>query len=151
MEYRIAAVSFLNAIPLIDWFDQTRDNRVVLSYDLPSRLSAMLAAGEADVAMLPVVEIFRGASPGILSKTGIACFGDVDTVKLYHREDVAHLTSIMVDLGSRTSVALLRILLEEQFGIHPVFTEIKPRTDWWRAAGDGPRSRSCQFEGDRRS
>jgi len=137
MVFRIAAVSFLNAIPLIDWFDQTRDDRVVLSCDLPSRLGGLLASGEADVAMLPVVEIFRGVSPGMLWGTGIACLGDVDTVKLYHRGEVAQLTSVAVDRGSRTSVALLRILLKEQFGIHPVFTEIKPRTDWRPAAGEG--------------
>ncbi len=137
MVYRIAAVSFLNAIPLIDWFDQTRNDRVVLSQALPSRLGGMLAAGEADVAMLPVVEIFRGASPGMLPGTGIACLGDVDTVKLYHRGAWAQLARVFVDRGSRTSVALLRILLQEQFGIHPEFKEIEPRTDWRPTADEG--------------
>jgi len=137
MVFRIAAVSFLNAIPLIDWFDQTRNDRVVLDHALPSRLGGLLASGEADVAMLPVVEIFRGASPGMLPGTGIACLGDVDTVKLYHRGALARLVRVAVDRGSRTSVALLRILLQEQFGIHPEFTEIEPQTDWRPTADEG--------------
>jgi len=137
MVYRLAAVSFLNAIPLIDWFEQTGDVRVALSRALPSRLTDMLAAGEADVALLPVVEIFRGAGGGMLPGTGIACRGDVDTVKMFHRGDPGQLASVAVDRGSRTSVALLRILLKEQFGIHPEFTEIEPRPDWRPAADQG--------------
>jgi len=137
MRFRIAAVSFLNAIPLIDWFDQTHNDRVILDHALPSRLAGMLAAGEADVAMLPVVEILRGASPGMLPGTGIACLGDVDTVKLYHRGALDQLVRVAVDRGSRTSVALLRILLQEQFGIHPEFTEIEPRPNWRPATGQG--------------
>jgi len=137
MLYRVAAVSFLNAIPLIDWFEQSGNDRVALSRALPSRLGDMLAAGEADVALLPVVEIFRGASGGMLPGTGIACRGDVDTVKMFHRGDPAQLTSVAVDRGSRTSVALLRILLEEQFGIRPEFSEIEPRPGWRPTEGQG--------------
>ena len=137
MVHRIAAVSFLNTIPLVDWFDQTGADRVVLSRALPSRLGGLLASGEADVALLPVVEIFRGASPGMLPGTGIACRGDVDSVKMFHVGDPARLTSVAVDRGSRTSVALLRILLQEQFGIHPEFSEIEPRPGWRPAEGQG--------------
>jgi chorismate dehydratase len=87
--------------------------------------------------MLPVVELFRGASPGMLSGMGIACRGEVDTVKLFYRGDLGELTSVAVDRGSRTSVALLRILLLEQFAIRPDFVEIEPRLDWRPTAGQG--------------
>ena len=137
MVFRLAAVSFLNTIPLIDWFDQTGDERVVLSRALPSRLGGMLAAGQADVALLPVVEILRGVSPGMFPGTGIACFGDVDSVKMFYRGDLAKLTTVAVDRGSRTSVALLRILLQEQFGIRPEFSEMEPRPGWRPAANQG--------------
>ncbi|MEN8008209.1 MAG: menaquinone biosynthesis protein [Candidatus Krumholzibacteriota bacterium] len=130
MAFRVAAVSFLNTIPLIDWFEQSGHDEVVLSRALPSLLGDLLASGEADVALLPVVEIFRGASGGMLPGTGIACRGEVDTVKMFYRGDPARLTTVAVDRGSRTSVALLRILLSEQFGIHPEFTEIEPRAGW---------------------
>ncbi len=153
MVFRVAAVSFLNTIPLIDWFEQTGDSRVALSRALPSRLGGMLAGGEADVALLPVVEIFRGASGGMLPGTGIACRGDVDTVKMFHRGDPAGLKNVAVDRGSRTSVALLRILLREQFGIRPEFSEIEPQVDWRPAAGEGALiigDRCFEFEKDLR-
>jgi len=137
MVFRLAAVSFLNTIPLIDWFDQTGDERVVLSRALPSRLGGMLASGQADVALLPVVEIFRGTSPGMLPGTGIACRGDVDSVKMFYRGDPQMLTTVAVDRGSRTSVALLRILLQERYGIRPEFSEMEPLPGWRPAANQG--------------
>ncbi len=94
MIYRIAAVSFLNTVPLIDWFERTGDERVALTRALPSRLGGMLSAGEADVALLPVVEIFRGAGAGMLAATGIACRGRVDSVKLFHHGDPGALPKV---------------------------------------------------------
>jgi chorismate dehydratase len=137
MVFRLAAVSFLNTIPLIDWFDQTGDDRIELSRALPSRLGALLTSGQADVALLPVVEIFRGVSPGMLPGTGIACRGDVDSVKMFYKGDLEKLTTVAVDRGSRTSVALLRILLQERYGIHPEFSEVEPRPGWRPAANQG--------------
>jgi len=153
MIFRIAAVSFLNTIPLIDRFEQTGDPRVALSRALPSRLGDMLGADQADVALLPVVEIFRGASGGMLRGTCIACRGDVDSVKLFYRGDPSRLTEVAVDRGSRTSVALLRILLHELFGIRPVFKEIEPQAGRRPDANQGALiigDRCFEFEKDLR-
>ena len=66
MKYRIAAVSFLNTLPLVDRLLRGEEPRVELTRALPSRLADELAADQADVALLPVVEVLRGAAPGIL-------------------------------------------------------------------------------------
>jgi len=137
MNYRIAAVSFLNTVPLIDWFETTESASVQLMRALPSRLAALLRAGEADVGLLPVVEIFRGHSDGVVSSSGIACDGDVDTVKLYAAGDPGDLKRVSTDRGSRTSVALLRILLAELYGCRPDFLEAEPRATDRPAAGEG--------------
>lgn len=135
MPYRLAAVSFLNTAPLIEWFAGDGRSRVVLERALPSRLPGILFRGEADGALLPVVEIFRGGC-SLLGGTGIAGLGPVDSVKLFYLPDPAlsvgqdplhHLTRIEVDRGSRTSVALLRILLAETAGTMPEFEEVDPR------------------------
>ena len=75
MRFRIAAVSFLNTVPLIDWFSTPGSADVALVRALPSRLAPLLEAGEADVALLPVVELFRGRAAGIIPGSGIACRG----------------------------------------------------------------------------
>jgi chorismate dehydratase len=138
LPYRIATVSFLNCLPLVEWFSTPAGAaRATLASALPSRLPGLLAAGEADVALLPTVEILRGAAAGLVGATGIACRGNVDSVKLYHRGPLAQLTRVAVDRGSRTSVALLRVLLAETAGTRPAFEEIEPRPGRLPPPGEG--------------
>jgi chorismate dehydratase len=127
--YRIATVSFLNSVPLVAWFEKESGSRVVLQQALPSALSRLLNAGLVDVALLPIVEVLRGQSSGLISRSGIACQGSVDSVKLFSRVPMKDVKSILVDRGSRTSVALLRVIYLEQFGFCPDFFETNPDPD----------------------
>ena len=137
MTIRIAAVSFLNTIPLIEWFITQPHLSVEVTSVLPSRMAELLHSGEADVALLPIVEVFRGQSAGMVSGTGIACEGNVDSVKLFTRGDPRQLTSVRTDRGSRTSVALLRVLMGEVFSNSPEFIETKPSSEILPASGEG--------------
>ncbi len=138
MVYRIAAVSFLNTLPLIDGLVASADPRVAVTRDLPSRLGGELAAGRADVALLPVVEILRGASGGVLEPAnGIACLGNVDSVRLFARGEPPALARIRADRGSRTSVALLRVLLAERWGVRPEFVVEEPQPGRLPEPGEG--------------
>ena len=57
----IGAVEYLNTKPLIcDLERLAPDADLVL--DLPSRLADRLAAGELDVALIPVIEYFRAGT-----------------------------------------------------------------------------------------
>ncbi len=138
MQFRIATVSFLNCLPLVEWFTTPEGSaRVLLSADLPSRLTAVLAEGRADVALLPTAEILRGHAAGIIGGSGIACRGAVDSVKFYHRGPLSGLRRVAVDRGSRTSVALLRILLAETAGVAPDFNEVEPAPGRMPEPGEG--------------
>jgi len=134
--FSLAAVSFLNAIPLVEWFGRKGSHTGLVS-DLPSRLPNLLFSGQADAALIPVVEAFRKKNSGFISSAGIACRGAVDSVKLFVNGPVEEVKSIGVDRGSRTSVALLRILLLEKYGIEPEFTETKPRMGVLPEIGEG--------------
>jgi len=137
MTYRVAAVSFLNTIPLIDQLVREPGAKVALELDLPSRLAGRLVTGQVDAGLVPVVEILRGGTGGILCPTGIACNGPVDSVALFANGDPAGLQKVFVDRGSRSSVALLRILLAEMHGIFPVFSETEPKVGRRLAPGEG--------------
>jgi len=126
MVFRVAAVSFLNTVPLIDWFDTADAPAVELQRSLPSRLARRLESGEADVALLPVVELFRGRASGVIAGTGIACEGPVASVKLFYRGSLTGLKMVCADRGSRTSVALVRILLAEKYDLRPRCAEFEP-------------------------
>ncbi len=134
MLLRIAAVSFMNTIPLIGWFSdpefykQQKDFEILRA--LPSELGDLLTTGQADVALLPVADIFRGQSGGIIAGTGIGSRGNVDSVKFFTACDPKKLKRVLVDRGSHTSVALLRVLLLEKYNIRPKFIVTEPKVGY---------------------
>jgi chorismate dehydratase len=116
---RIGAVSFLNTRPLVHGMQSGTD--YTLSFDTPGNLAEKLRQGEIDVGLIPIVEHLRGVGDGFVPGIGIASDGPVRTVKLYSHVPFASLREVAVDARSRTSVALLRILLAERHGVFPDF------------------------------
>ena len=115
---RVGAVNYLNTKPLIYGLQQLAPHAVFV-LDLPSRLADGLAQGRLDVALIPSVEFFQDPNYKIVSDACIACRGPVFSVKLFSRTPVERMRTLGLDEGSRTSVALVRILLKERFGIEP--------------------------------
>ena len=115
---RVGAVTYLNARPLVFSLAEMAPQAEIV-VDLPSRLADALAAGRLDVAMIPSIEYGRHPGYSIVSDACIACDGAVRSVKLYGRVPVERIRSLALDEGSRTSAALVRILLKERFGISP--------------------------------
>jgi chorismate dehydratase len=115
---RIGAVSYLNTKPLIYRLAELAPQHELV-LDLPSRLADGLAAGRLDVALIPSVEFFHDSSYSIVSDACIACRGPVRSVKLFSRVPLAEIRTLALDEGSRTSAALVQILLRERFGLAP--------------------------------
>ena len=117
---RVGAVTYLNARPLLVAL-QELDPQLEIIVDYPSRLAEELAAGRLDVAMIPSIEYARNPGYSIVSDACIACDGRVRSVKIYGRVPVEDISTLALDEGSRTSVALAKILLKERFGVTPIF------------------------------
>lgn len=115
---RVGAVNYLNTKPLIYQFERFAPG-ADLVLDLPSRLADQLAAGTLDVALIPSIEFFHDPTYTIVSDACIACRGPVFSVKLFSRGPIESIRTLSLDEGSRTSVALVRILLNERYGISP--------------------------------
>ncbi len=92
---------------------------IELVYDLPSRLAEALHAGRLDVALIPSVEVFRNPAYVVVSDACIAARGRVLSVRLLGRVPLRDVRTLALDEGSRTSVALARLLLRERFGLEP--------------------------------
>ena len=120
---RIGAVTYLNTRPLVYGLEHCRHPHELI-YDLPSRLADQLAAGSLDVALIPSIEYLREPSYAIVSDACIACRGPVLSVKLFSRVPFAGISSIQLDEGSRTSAALVQILLRERFALKPLVTQL---------------------------
>ena len=116
---RIGAVSYLNTKPLVYGLAELAPQHELI-FDLPSRLADDLAAGRLDVALIPSIEFFKNPTYTIVSDACIACRGPVRSVKLFSRAPPANIRTLALDEGSRTSVALVRILLRERLGLDPV-------------------------------
>jgi chorismate dehydratase len=115
---RIGAVSYLNSKPLIEGLPQlVPDAELIL--DCPSRLADQLSRGELDVALIPSIECLCRPDYEIVSDACVATHGAVLSVKLYSRKPLGEVRSVAVDEGSRTSAALVRIMLAERFGVEP--------------------------------
>src|SRR6478609_2701769 len=116
---RIGAVSYLNTKPLVYRLAELAPQHELV-LDLPSRLADDLAAGRLDVALIPSVEYFhRHDDYQIVSDACIACRGPVRSVKLFSRVEPAKIRTLALDEGSRTSAALVQILLKERVGVTP--------------------------------
>ncbi len=115
---RVGAVSYLNSKPLIEGLGNSlREDQLVL--DVPSRLADELSVGKLDVALIPSVEYFSRADYKIISDACIATRGPVLSVKLYSRVPLGEISTLALDEGSRTSVALTRVMLQERYGVIP--------------------------------
>jgi chorismate dehydratase len=115
---RIGAVNYLNSKPLVYGLERLAPDARI-GYDLPSRLADSLDSGRVDVALIPSVELFRTTGYKIVSNACVACQGPVLSVKLHFRVPPAQVVSVALDEGSRTSVALAKILLWECRGVRP--------------------------------
>ncbi len=115
---RVGAVNYLNTKPLVYRLGELAPT-AELVFDLPSRLADGLANGRFDVALIPSIELFSDPSYMVVSDACIACHGPVLSVKLFSRVPIDQVRTLALDEGSRTSVALVQILLRDRFGIEP--------------------------------
>ena len=123
---RIGCVSYLNAKPLIDGLDTRPGNDV--RFDVPSRLLADLQSGVVDIALCPVIDFFASDTPlEIVPAGGIGCDGPTLTVRIFSRTPIADITAVHADADSHTSVALMRVLLSERYGLKPALIDYDAR------------------------
>ena len=136
---RVGAVAYLNSWPLTD--DLRDDPAVDLVEDVPAALADRLAAGDLEVALVPIVEWFRHPEWGRVPGIGIGSDGPVETVLVVSRVPFATIGTLGLDVASRTSVVLSRVVLRERFGIEPRVEPVdpsagEPATDAWVVIGD---------------
>lgn len=135
MRLRVGAVSYLNTKPLIAHLAELSPS-IDLRLEVPSKLADDLAAGRLDIALIPSIEYFRHPGYSIVRGVSIASFGPVLSVKLCSRVPFERISSVALDEGSRTSVALTRILLDELFDVRPAASPLPLESDYRKESAD---------------
>lgn len=125
---RIGAVNYLNTKPLICDLDEIAPE-ADLVLDLPSRLADRLAAGDLDVALIPIIEYFRAGTYTVVPDLSIASRGPVLSVTLFSKVPWARIQRVALDVGSRTSAALTQVLLRHRHGVKPEVVQLPMDAD----------------------
>jgi len=136
---RVSFIEFLNAVPL-GWGLLHGDGKypVELFLDVPSQCADKLARGEVDVGLIPVIEYQRIPGLRIVPDIAIAAKHEVRSVLFVSKTPIERVSKVAVDTASRTSVALLRILLEKYY-LNPdvEFQPAEPEPDTILSRHDG--------------
>ena len=125
--FRIGSVSFLNARPLIAGLDE--DSRVKLSLEVPSRLLDGLRQRRYETALLPVIDYQRLEGLTIIPAGGIGSDGETLTVRVFSRVPIERISRVACDTDSHTSVALVKAILVERYGLSPQFSDLSEAHD----------------------
>lgn len=129
MKVRLGAVSFLNTRPLTVALEQ-EDAPFALSYAVPAVCADELRAGQVDLGLIPAIEYARSPEPYyIVPGISLACQGEVLSVRLFGEQDPGRIRRVALDRSSRTSAALLHILLRESYQLEPEFVTAPPDLD----------------------
>jgi chorismate dehydratase len=127
----IAASSYLNAAPLCYSFiyGEQKERCRFLSDAAPARCAELLAEGRADAALIPVIEYQR--IPGLKVAPGacVASKSKVQSVVLASRVPVTEVRSVALDTSSRTSAALIQIILNRFYGLSPMYRTSPPHIE----------------------
>jgi chorismate dehydratase len=126
---RIAASSYLNTAPLIWSFihGSQRDQVELFTDTAPARCAEMLANGEVDAALVPIIEYQRIPDIAIVPDVCVGSRTAVRSVVLVTRKNnLKKVESVALDESSRTSVALVKIIFREFLGFEPKWETSAP-------------------------
>ncbi|MBM3498494.1 MAG: menaquinone biosynthesis protein [Armatimonadetes bacterium] len=123
-EFRIGAVRFLNARPLVASLEAVGPPYKVL-YGSPSGLAGALQRGECDVGLIPVAAYLAGIGGTIVPNVSISCCGPAGTLKLFARCPLEEVRTLALDRTSRTTVLLARAILAARHGVKPECTVVE--------------------------
>jgi chorismate dehydratase len=124
--HTVAAVSFLNARPLIDGLE--REPGISVITDVPSNLLETLTSKRARLALCPIIDFQTADAELCLVPVGaIGSDGPTHTVRVFSRVPIREIKRVHTDGDSHTSVALLEIVFDALNGRRPELTTL--RTD----------------------
>lgn len=136
---RISASSYSNTAPLI-WSFLYGSRRGVYEMILdtaPARSAELLARDRVEAALVPVIAYQQIADARLVPDVCVGAREKVRSVCLLTRGmDLADVGSVALDISSKTSVALTKIIFREFLGREPDWTDARPDPETMLAAAD---------------
>ena len=117
---RVGIVNYLNTKPLVYGLERPPIKDLIeLKGDYPAKLAEMLIHDEIDVGLIPLAVIPQLPSYHIIGNYCIGAEAEIATVALFSEVPMNEIKKIYLDYQSRSSVALLKFLVKEYWGINP--------------------------------
>lgn len=127
MRARVASVAYLNALPLTWGLSHGRDRGLFeIGFHSPAECARLLQDGMVDLALIPSVEFERIRGLQALPGLGVVSRREVRSVILLTRSDPREIRSLALDVNSRTSAALVQLLLARRYGARPSLHPMPP-------------------------
>ena len=134
---RVGIVNYINSRPLSRGLLRGRQEGGFVCERLPPAVIAdRLAAGTLDVGLVPSIELARIPGLTVLPGLAIAATHEVRSVLLVSKVPIGEVSSVALDENSRTSAALLRMILKERYGLEPAFRPAHADLDAMLATAD---------------
>lgn len=126
----VGIVNYLNSKPLAWAFLQGRNgDRFEASFLPPARVAELLARGELDIGLIPAIEVQRIPGLRVLPGLCVSAIEEVRSVLLVHEVPIEQVRRVALDTNSRTSAALVQILLADRYGLKPELVRAEPEVE----------------------
>jgi chorismate dehydratase len=117
---KVGIVRYLNTRPLIYGLKLPAiANQIELIEENPARLAMMLENNEIDLGLIPVAAIPELKEHYLVSDYCIGTEGEAASVCLFSEVPLEEIKKVYLDYQSRTSVELLKWIMQEYWGINP--------------------------------
>ncbi len=129
---RVSASAYSNTAPLI-WsflYGSERGRAEVILDNAPARSAVLLAEDRVDAALVPVIAYQMIGDAKLIPNVCVGTRRSVRSVCLItDGKDLKDVASVTLDVSSRTSAALTKIVFREFVGREPIWFDAKPNAD----------------------
>lgn len=136
---RLSASNYSNSAPLV-WsflYGSERGKYELILDNAPARSAELLRQKRVDAALVPVIEYQRIADVLLISDVCVGAKTIVRSVCLITKDlDLCDVETVALDISSRTSVALTKIIFREFLGKTPIYQTAKPNVEEMLAESD---------------
>ncbi|MEQ1921121.1 MAG: menaquinone biosynthesis protein [Pyrinomonadaceae bacterium] len=136
---RISASSYSNTAPLV-WsflYGSQRGSVELILDNAPARSAELLAEDRVDAALVPVIAYQMIDGVRLIPDVCVGAKERVRSVCLVTKgEDLSDVKSVSLDVSSKTSVVLTKIIFREFLGFEPEWIDAEPDIDAMLAVSD---------------
>ena len=129
---RISASSYSNTAPLV-WsflYGENHGKVEIILDNAPARSAELLSQGRVDAALVPVIASQSIPNVKLIPNVCVGAKERVRSVRLVTRGiGLGDVRSVSLDVSSRTSVALTKIIFREFLGFEPEWRPAEPDID----------------------